>query len=421
MTWPTQIRTYRDLRKINVRAGDVPRGVSLINGKVGGNYSLDPAFKFTEKRDFDSVIESLALPGNLAIIKREVEWMVARRSLATSPSLLCALEVYYAGELLLRTMTAKSVLLAVLTREIKPASLVILKTQLEHVHDIVTALIPHSLGSVTQYMSDIRVRVLRPNLGLELIAELNKNAIFQQPEVDKAAVRAKQRAARIRRATHQIHISTKDLVSVGARITKNSLQITRDHAIHHFRIYNLHTLLMTVMLATGSRLTEVLILSDYIETPPDAPIVKRSLPGSNFLTISPVAKRKDPTTIKTSDRVILFGLTLANIKSMVQTIRVLAAGIQENRTMYTSLDKNNQHDRAKAIRMISDYSGFVTDVLYNINRRNRFIPRSLRGLYAVLSYKEKAIKPTSEIVWINTLLGHALMSTSVHYNVYSLY
>jgi len=428
--WPTVLRTYRELGKINVRAGDIPRGVSLINGKVGGNYSLDRDFRFTDDDDIHSILASLASPKNLEIIKREVSWMVARRSLATSPSLLCALEVYYAGEFILRKLTAKSVLLAVLEREIKPTtSTNTIKEQLKNIHLIVDHLIPHSVASVTQYMSDIRVHVLRPNLGPALVKSLAEDhGIFVQDELDKKAVRAEQEKARVGRATHQVSVSMVHLNAVGTYLATNSKRVKSVEDIKHFRIHTLHQLLATVMLSTGSRMTEVVILSDYIPlllpvtgNNDDGGIIGRTSPGNNFLTISPVAKRKDPNSTKTSDRVILFGLTVYDIQLMVKVIRQLIPMIQENPNDYLKLDKDNRNDRAKAIRLVGDFSGFVTDALYNLSSTDRFIPRSMRGLYAILSYHQKAIKPTSEIIWINTLLDHALLSTSVHYNVYSLY
>ena len=437
--WPTAIRTYRELGKINVRSGDIPRGVSLINGKVGGNYSLDRDFQFTDSDDIHSILASLASPKNLEIIKREVLWMVARRSLATSPSLLCALEVYYAGEFILRKLTAKSVLLAVLEREIKPStSTTIIKEQLKNIQLIIEHLIPHSMASVTQYMSDVRVHVLRPSLGPALVKSLAEDhGIFVQDEGDKKVVRAEQQKARVERATHQISVSTVHLNAISTYLTAACKRmISADYKLEHHRIHALHQLLATVMLATGSRLTEVVILSDYVpltttttnkddDDDDDAGdgIVKRTIDSdnNNFLTISPVAKRKDPTSTKTSDRVILFGLTLHDIQLMVKMIRRLIPMIQENPNDYLKLDKANRSDRAKAIRLVGDFSGFVTDALYGLNSTERFIPRSLRGLYAILSYHQKAIKPTSEIIWINPLLDHALLSTSVHYNVYSLY
>jgi len=423
--WPTVLRTYKQLAKIKIKDGDIPRGVSLIAGKHGGNYSLHPEFKFVKSRKFGDIIGSLASQPNLLIIEMEVNWMVKNRSLATSPSLLCALEVYFSEELdeeLLTKLTAKSVLLEVLKHKLKPidGSRKVFMI-LEDLKLLVNALIPHSLGSVTQYMSDIRVHVLRKNYDAETIININDSGVFDQDEVDRKAVRDQQQKRRIQRATQQISISTTHFIAIGEFLASRSKTIIIDHETVRFRMHKMHQLIATVMIATGARLTEVVILSDFEPTLADAEIRSRVPEPNSFVTITPTAKRKDNSSTKSSDRVILFGLTQSEIGKMVKMIRKLAAAIQEGPDVWAMLNKHHQGHRAEAIRMIGDFSGFVTDAFYELNPHHRFIPRSLRGLYATLSFTQKAIKPMSEIVWINTLLDHALMSTSVHYNVYSLY
>lgn len=425
--WPSELRTYATLQKVRVKNGDVARGESLIAGKVGGNYSFNRDFSLTDETAFEDIIESLASAENLGIVKGEVEWMVKNHSLATSPSLLCALEIYFAEEMrekLLTKLTCKTVLMTVLKEKFKqPLDESEVIAILENLKKIIDAVIPHNIGSVTQYMSDIRVHVLRHNFEPTMLNHLRESGVFEQEEVDKRLVRAQQRLGRINRATRQVSVSYNALNALGKHLVLRTESIIANEETKYFRLHMMHQLIATVMLATGSRLTEVVILSDYVPAPRDSDIRSRTddHDDSHFLTITPVAKRKDPDLTKTSDRVILFDLSVANIRAMVTRIRILADAIQEQPGSFAKLDKTNADDRARAIRMIGDFSGFVTDVCYDLNKMTRFTPRALRGLYAIMSYNQKAIKPTSSIVWINAILGHALMSTSVHYNVYALY
>jgi hypothetical protein len=307
-----------------------------------------------------------------------------------------------------------------------------------------------------------RKSVVERNWGLEVGGAVFSDNSFQQAGQRKQKAREISSEKKLIRLRHQTRIDFKLALSVGMKLARDSRNIVSGDIKTNgseARWHAIYTLITTVMYSTGSRQTEVVILSDYKPfVPPELrgqlATISNGLisPEAPLLTISPVAKDKPVSnkalkafeadqmekfgqinyddfdaesavaqygiTKKTSDRVILFGLTQPEIVSFVAKLRdLLAIG----NPRWLRLNKSSADDRKWAINNLHRILDFTKDVLQPLNLAYGFFkPRSLRGIYTVLSYKIWAKQPTSEIVWINTILSHTTIDTSLNYNTWAL-
>ena len=100
-------KILRTVKEQNAKKGGVARGKSIVSTKNGGNYSMDPKWKMSDKRVYlpngkrnpdytiGDFLATAALPSNLNIIKKEVAHMKKKKSLSTSPSFHGAIEIAF--------------------------------------------------------------------------------------------------------------------------------------------------------------------------------------------------------------------------------------------------------------------------------------------------------------------------------------
>ena len=218
----------------------------------------------------------------------------------------------------------------------------------------------------------------------------------------------------IRSSLHKIPIDINKLRGVVNRLVQGwrdgSREIWRAMAI--------------VMICTGVRVTEALILSDFEEsTPAEAPAVYDCADNKSalkFIRIGPLAKR---ATKVYSVRSVLWGLDADEIISVVQELResLLEMYIREGR-MFSTLDRNDEDDRQLALQFIPDkMSNDIKSVFASICDGDCEIrPRDLRGLYGVASYHLLNKSDCSAVVWIAQVFKHANANSAINYVKFSV-
>jgi hypothetical protein len=334
-----------------------------------------------------------------------------------------------------------------------------LRPYLELLQVLYKSMFKHNVTNERTNFSRIRTNIIKVNFGSFFSEALKTTGIFEQSRTNKVLANRVSEKKQRNRVVNQTSIDFKAALLLGQNLVKVSRKYTgrgeekKDTSAP--AATRINTLISTVMYCIGSRQTEVIILSDYRQFSPDQPslstisnnIISKSAP---LITINPVAKDRSAADIaaklfhqnegdeidgkevfdsdkkikeygiteKTSDRVILFGATVEDIRAFVaEARRLLAAENPE----YKSLDKKKKEDRVAALRMIPiSFNSLLNQRMKRLNPAKKFTARSLRGLYVILSYRLWAKQPTSEIMWINTILAHKHISTSVSYNVYSL-
>lgn len=469
------------------------RGVSIIGSKAGGNYSLDPRFGRPPARAFDvdhnptrftllDFLKYITEPTNLEIIRKEYAHFTGRAK--TSPSLHTIIEIVFFymprdGESdrdkddkhpLDACRTAWSCLFGILKELLTPATTdtsvddsisdiaAALRPYMQLIKKLIEVIWAHNPTNERTNFSKIRTEIIRTNWSPFVSEGLKTERIFEQKVVRKKQAAQVQEEKKSTRVVNQTTISFKEALNVGIDIVKQSRDLLDGKAGGMSLDRQIHTLISTVMYCTGSRLTEVVILSKYKQFSSNRAslstisnnLISKKAP---MLTIDPVAKERDPKSVaakiflqkdrddsaidadefdefdapaiiarlglgnKTSDRVILFGATRDFIDSCVTRLRAL---LVTRRPRYARLDKTKADDRKFAITNVGDLNAYVDTLLRPLNQAKRFTARAFRGLYVALSYRLWAKQPTSEIMWINTILAHANITTSVSYNVYSL-
>lgn len=247
-----------------------------------------------------------------------------------------------------------------------------------------------------QALSDIRHHVIKKNFDLAMVNAIKKDGRFAMDPVRKELCKAQQLRAVTDKTIHQRSIDYELATQVGVDL----VQACRSP----LSLRSIPLLLTTVMYATGARVTEVVLLSTFR---PD---------GDDTIVIDPVAKGRTGGDAKTSSRQLLFGLTSAECASFTGSLRTLL-GIRYG-DRYRSLDRSVRQDREDAMRLvIAPLTRFVDKTFGHLLIHR---PRDLRALYVALSYREFAKHPTSECMWINRVLGHGSMDTSIAYNSFHL-
>lgn len=510
-TFPTKLQT---LNQIKERKG--VRGKSLLTHKGGrGNYSIDEGYVLPTKRAYTKEgKKKLSLRdflentiNNLNIIRNEIDYMKRHGGGSTSPSFHVAIELIY------HYMPRKEVRPGLDKDEWHPLDLcstawACFKTILEHemtseeilgistgkitgdndelqrvlkfldpVQKIIEVLSFHSPQSEQQRLTQVR-QMLEPRLGKDLVNRAT-NAGFHQSFTRKQQGVQKAKQAKEDRVLNQTTVNFINAMQAGLEMVKSSRKLVND--VGEATLVKgskkrldeaVYTLTSTVMYAIGSRMTEVVILSDYKDwirsktERTDLANVTNNMVTQKapMITISPVAKDRDAGKIaaklfnrrqerarrdaaiegkefereefneekeiarqglkpKTSDRVILFGATPKEIQSFVALLRRLLPRFHKT---FKKLDKNSGKDRATAVHLMGSKMGdYLNEKLLNdperpLNETYTFTMRSLRALYVAISYRVWAKQPTSEIMWINAILGHSHIATSVSYNTYAL-
>lgn len=485
----------------------IPRGKSPI-GKGGGNYSMNTRFKLPStrmhepdgERNFDnfededdpllSFMKLMARSPNIDIIRDEYAY-TAGSGQATSPSLHSAIEIiFYSIERKEEHKRApgdkthpldgcktswtclKEILRIMLTpdeydHDVDDAANVAeeLTAYLIPLRKLIIAMWAHNPGNESNYFSKIRREVIVGNYNDNVLEEITKLGRFEQARERKRQAQRLAETQKANRVLNQTRIDFKEALIAGKKVADAAKSIVRERRPTKTLEERMYTLICAVMFSTGSRLTEVVILSDYpafSEDQPSLSSISNNLISAeaNMLTINPVAKDRTAKSVaakifrreererkrlneaqgietkasvfdeekiiadhgittKTSDRVVLFGLKQRDIQAMVNKLRVL---LRQHNPAYNNLDKTVQAHRDQAIRMVGlgNLNKFVQTVLGPTNPAKNFTVRAFRGIYVVLTFRMWAKQPTSEIMWINTILAHATIATSVSYNTYYL-
>lgn len=248
-----------------------------------------------------------------------------------------------------------------------------------------------------QALSDVRHHVIKKNFDLATVNAIKKDGRFAMDPVRKELCKAQQLRAVTDKAVHQRSVDHDMATQVGVDLVKAC------RALPTYSVRSIPLLLTTVMYATGARVTEVVLLSDFR---PD---------GDDTIVIDPVAKGRTGDDPKTSSRQLLFGLTSAECASFVTSLRIL---LRVRYLPYITLDRSVRQDREDAMRLvIAPLTKFVGETFGHLLIHR---PRDLRALYVALSYRKFAKHPTSECMWINRVLGHGSLDTSIAYNSFHL-
>lgn len=258
--------------------------------------------------------------------------------------------------------------------------------------------------SERQAMSDVRNHVIRENFSVKLVNQIKKDGRFSLAASRKEECKEQQLAAVKHKTLNQRTVDYEAAIQVGLDLVQECrAAVTRERDTTIIPL-----LLATVMYATGSRITEAVILSDYYFSASDD--------SNDLITIDPVAKGRSGKPSKFSRRRLLFNLRREECLEFVGRLRELLALRHGDR--YSKLDSERQADRDAAMRLVHDpLTKFVKSRFSSLLS---IIPRDLRALYVSLSYRSFAPRPTSECMWINQVLGHTSLDTSIAYNSFSL-
>jgi len=429
--------------------------------------------KLRYKNPLNVFFKACAHPTNLNIIKREVS-ITAQK---TSPSLQAAMELIFfympmdkdptdrkRSHPFANCTTATQCLLDLVKTQIhtfsrsRPNSEAKSQRLVDDMRPMLGSLqlilrnLVTTLRVVNQRLSSVR-KIIEERFGGLVKTVLKRNAgLFELKGGEKKALSRQSQEARSRRVLRQTPILFEAALTVGLEVVKKARQ---DNA-------SLQDLLAATMMVTGTRQTEAIILSEYKSTPnkQELAIVSNGLisPIAPTITIQPVAKERAVGTTaaqifinsdrgvnevfdeteevksagiirKSSGRVLLFGSTPEDVRDWVKRLRTkLAAKPAQNGISYSNLDKNNGRDRQQSLKFVdfarsrseSPFNTYIADLLRPLNDKAKFTARSLRPLYVALSYRIWAKQPTSEILWINTVLSHTQLNTSISYNIYQL-
>lgn len=222
--------------------------------------------------------------------------------------------------------------------------------------------------------------------------------------------------ARKKKVLSQLPIDFDVARAIGSRITDTACEIMMMR--HQIPIKErILYLITTVMLATGARLTEVVLLSAFEPSDTTECDKINIIDGAHIVRINPVAKGRDSSQ-KSSSRVILLGLNAIEIDHMVKRLREY---LKQAYPHFADLNANKRDDRERAMRtVITPLSNFVAQQFQPLISERKMTPRDLRSLYVSISYKLWAKHPTSEVMWINQMLDHTNMDTSIAYNSFHL-
>ena len=438
-------------RKEQQKAKWRPR--SFITNKFLGNYSMDKDFITPTIRAYEqnglpggcypvNFFKFMAIDTNLRIMQKEYAFMREYRALPTSPSFHAAIEMTYRympenskdDHPLAKCRTSWSAFVCLMECLLHPTLITVdqLKICIIDIKKIVEACWGHDTGAEANKMSVIR-NIIALNYSNEVLLYISSLRIFDQNWDRRTAFSVVKKERRMDLAADPISLSYKATLNIGYQLARESQEyVTEAKKAITGDIGAIHTLIATVMLCTGARLTEVILISDF------TPIRQRdtnikTVSFAPMVTIRPTAKGVNeekrvarsvmrgtdaPLPIDlSSDRVIMFGLQSHDIYTMVELVR---AHLREMDPRFDELDKNNPKDRIRCCHMIKRFGPFVSMLMAEANDKAHFTSRSFRGIYAAMSFKIWAKKPMSEIVWINRLLSHQSMDTSISYNKYSL-
>ena len=381
---------------------------------------------FEGKRTLANFLKSTCIPDNLKIIKKECD----ESSLRSSLSLMYAIRSSY-GEyaskldklrtsftslkfLLLKEMTSCKLGITRITEYDRDGLFKVMYI-LGFTEKLIRLMFATRPLTERQAFSDIRHHVIKNNFSPLMVDLVKQHGGFAQLQEKKDDAEEQQTTARDKRIVKQTLIDVNEAIDVGRTLVSISRRIMEyDSGIEYIHEM-LYTLVATVMYATGARLIEVVFLSNFTDSD-TVPHQINIRPGSDVLWLHPVAKTRDGGS-KGSHRVILFGLQSFEIGKMVERIRILMGLIDDN---YKSMKKDSIQDRMAVIRKLNGFGKDIEEEFMTLNPSHRFIPRDLRALYVSLSYMLWAKHPTSEIMWINHILGHADINTSLSYNKFTL-
>lgn len=349
-----------------------------------------------------------------------------------------------------------------------------LKPVLILVDAVMKALNAHNPTVEGNALSRIRNDYIGPQWGqLALSYTASHESVLQQSNLNKKLAADTQERRKTTRVLNQTSISFKDALQVGMELVKDARAVVarRDtrRAVSGATLNDdIFTLISATMFAIGTRLTEVVILSTYSRFAKDQAALS-SVSGNlinkkaPLVQIEPLAKERSKASVaakifrneearkrregggkdavdagvfdvddlvaayglvsKKSDRVILFGATYEDINGFVNTLRKLLP--LHNKKFGTIKKQANgeykKTDLGWAIHHLPNKMNEWVDIRLNsLNPSKHFTVRSFRGLYVALSYRIWAKQPTSEIMWINTILNHSSITTSLSYNIYAL-
>lgn len=371
-------------------------------------------------RSLVSFLNSVTTKENLEIIRTECK--EREGAVRTSPSLRKAIIAAYPD---VNGRTAWTCLKQLLKAHMKPETMKMdpnnipirrIMNILKPVAIIIKELYKRNPLSERQVMSEVRHQVIKKNFGIEVMNSVKAHGGFSQCQTRKEECEQRQHKTRKAKVMNQTQINIEEALKIGHELVNASMHIIAHEAeTAHLSIREkIMLLIATVMYAIGTRLTEVLIISEYTKATPDNCSKVSIKDGAQLTTIDPVAKGRDDEEPKTSTRVILFGLNHAQINVMVKRAR---AYLSIEYPTWRQLDKTNRDDREQAMRrVISPLSCFIDKTFSPLIGSRRATPRDLRALYVAISYKQWATQNTSEVMWINQMLDHSDMNTSIAYN-----
>jgi hypothetical protein len=285
---------------------------------------------------------------------------------------------------------------------------------LVHVKKLIEVMFHDKALSQRQAMSDIRHHVVKLNFGIDMVHAIKADGRFALSSAYKATCKDQQSEAVKNRTINQRSIDYEQAINIGKDLVKR----TRDFVCYRDRNNEndpISLMLATIMYTTGTRLTEAVILSDYEPIKVGGcGIELRVGSKAESVLVNPVAKTRDDSPVKTSKRVLLFGVFDEEIQLMVDVVRNLMT--KKWGARYKLLKRNAREDRECAMRLVvAPLTVFVKEAFKDVST-SPLIPRDLRALYVSLSYHQFAKRSTSQCMWINQLLGHSSMDTSITYN-----
>ena len=376
-------------------------------------------------RSLVAFLNSVTTKDNIEIIRAECK--EREGAVRTSPSLQKAIIAVYPD---VSGRTAWTCLKQLLKTHMKPEALRMepptnvsirrIMNILKPVAVIIKELYKRNPLSERQVMSEVRHQVIKKNFGIGVMNLVKAHGGFCQCPTRKEECEQRQHKTRKAKVMNQTQIDIGEALRIGSELVRTSSHImaheteSDDLSIREKIMF----LIATVMYAIGTRLTEVLIVSEYEKATAENCSKVAIKEGAQLTTINPVAKGRDGEEPKSSTRVILFGLNYAKINVMVKRIR---AYLSIEYPTWRQLDKNNRDDRERAMRrVVPRLSCFIDKMFTPLIGSRRATPRDLRAMYVAVSYRQWATRNTSEVMWINQMLDHTDMNTSIAYNSFYL-